>query len=306
VEQRDRTAVLVIETSGTGSLHTRQAPGWRAALERELGVAAQLARLERSGITAQQIAEISAPFQLEVAETAPRAGRSERIVAFAAVTLALVGLFSGIGYIFSSVTGEKQNRLSEQVISTIPPQSWIDGKIIGLAAVSMVAILNFVAAIGVSFLLGRSGWGMTFDLPTTIGHPGLLLAALLFIGLGFLFWFAFLTAVAAIVDDPHTSTRNQLLFVPVLAFVPAFIAVGDPSATWVRALAVLPPTSAGLMPVRLLMTDVHIVESLLALFLLVAAIWLVRRAAGKVFRLGMLMYGKEPTWAEVRRWMREA
>jgi hypothetical protein len=35
------------------------------------------------------------------------------------------------------------------------------------------------------------------------------------------------------------------------------------------------------------------------------AVWLMRRAAGKVFHLGMLMYGKEPTWAEVRRWMRE-
>jgi hypothetical protein len=44
----------------------------------------------------------------------------------------------------------------------------------------------------------------------------------------------------------------------------------------------------------------------LALALLIAAILGVRRLAGKVFRLGMLMYGKEPSWSEVRRWLREA
>jgi ABC-2 type transport system permease protein len=306
VEGRELDAVLVVHGEGSGELHARQDPGWRAALERELTAAAQLVRLERSGIGAQQIAAIGAPFQLAVHEAAPRAGRTERIAAFAALFLMMIGLFSGVGYIFSSVTGEKQNRLSEQVISTIPPQSWIDGKIIGLAGVSLVAIANFISA-GLLFLLtNRLLWGSTFELPTAMARPELLLAALLFIALGFLFWFAFLTAVAAIVDDPHTSTRNQLLFLPMLAVVPAFMAIGDANAGWIRTLAVVPPTSAAVLPVRLLVTDVAIWEPALALLLLAIAIWLIRRAAGKVFRLGMLMYGKEPSWAEVRRWIREA
>jgi ABC-2 type transport system permease protein len=148
--------------------------------------------------------------------------------------------------------------------------------------------------------------GSSISIPTTVVRPGLLLLAMLFIVLGFFFWFTFLTAVASIVDDPHTSTRNQLLFLPMLSVVPAFMAVNDANAAWVRTLAVLPPTSSGALPVRLLVTDVPLWEPLLALLLLGAAIWLMRRAAGKVFRLGMLMYGKEPTWAEVRRWIREA
>jgi ABC-2 type transport system permease protein len=306
VEAREHEAVLILQSDGSGVLHTRQDPGWRMELERELTSAARLVRLERSGVDAQQIAEIGATFQLTVDERAPRAGRTERFAAFAALFLMIIGLFSGLGYIFSSVTGEKQNRLSEQIISTIPPQSWIDGKIIGLAAVSIVAIANFLAA-GLLFVLtSRLILGTMIALPTTIASPGLLLLALSFIALGFLFWFAFLTAVAAIVDDPHTSTRNQLLFLPMLAAVPAFMAIGDASATWIRTLAILPPTSAAVLPVRLLVTDVAAWEPALALLLLAGAIWLMRRAAGKVFRLGMLMYGKEPSWAEVRRWIREA
>jgi ABC-2 type transport system permease protein len=306
VEDRDRDAVLVVHDDGSGELHARQDPGWRAALERELTAASQSVRLERSGIDAQQIAAIGAPFQLTVHEAAPRAGQTERFAAIAALFLMIIGLFGGVGYVFSSVTGEKQNRLSEQVISTIPPQSWIDGKIIGLSAVSFMVILNFLVA-GLLFLLtSHLVLGSSISIPTTVVRPGLLLLAMLFIVLGFFFWFTFLTAVAAIVDDPHTSTRNQLLFLPMLSVVPAFMAVNDANAAWVRTLAVLPPTSSGVLPVRLLVTDVPLWEPVLALLLLVAAIWLMRSAAGKVFRLGMLMYGKEPTWAEVRRWIREA
>jgi ABC-2 type transport system permease protein len=46
-------------------------------------------------------------------------------------------------------------------------------------------------------------------------------------------------------------------------------------------------------------------EVALAIVLLMGAVWILRRLAGKVFHLGMLMYGKEPSWGEVRRWMRE-
>jgi ABC-2 type transport system permease protein len=170
----------------------------------------------------------------------------------------------------------------------------------------MVAIVNTIVA-GLLFLVAsRAAWGFTIPLPTSVERPGLLLAALALILLGYLFWFAFLTAVAAIMDDPHTSTRNQFLFLPILAMIPAFAAVTDAGATWVRVLALLPPTSAAVMPARMLLTDVPWWEVATAALLLVALGLVVRRAAGKVFRLAMLMYGKEPAWSEVRRWLREA
>jgi len=306
VEERERPAVLVIHPGGAGELHARQDPGWRGALERELTAAVQGSRLLEAGVEPEQLAALHAPFALEVREAAPRAGGGARFAAFAALGLTLLGLFSGIGYILSSVTGEKQNRLSEQVISAIEPQSWIDGKILGLAAVSLVAVLNAVVA-GLIFLgVSRALWDFTMPPPTAIGRPDLLLAALVLIFLGFLFWFAVLIAIAAIIDDPHTSNRNQFIFLPILPMIPAFMAVSDPGAGWIRVLGVLPPTSGTVMPVRLLVTEVPWWEIALAAGLLIGAIWLVRRAAARVFRLGMLMYGKEPKWSEVRRWLREA
>jgi ABC-2 type transport system permease protein len=59
------------------------------------------------------------------------------------------------------------------------------------------------------------------------------------------------------------------------------------------------------MPARLLVAEVAFWEIGLALLLLLAASYGLRGIAGRVFALGVLMYGKEPSWGEVRRWLRE-
>lgn len=305
VEDGESDAVLVIFSADGGDLITRQTPAWHDELARELTAFAVGRRLETSDFDIDRLAAIQAPFRLAVHEAAPRAGRAERVAAFIALGLMLMGLFTGMSYIFISVTGEKQSRLSEQVISAIPPQAWIDGKILGLSGVSIVSMLSLVASGFVFLALTRLLWDWSIPLPTTVERPDLLLAAIGFVFLGFLFWFVFLGAVAAMVNDPHTSNRSQLMLLPVLTMVPAFIAVSDPSAGWIRVLSIVPPMSGAVLPARLLVAEVPWWEAGLAAALLLGGIGLIRRFAGRVFRLGMLMYGKEPSWAELRRWLRE-
>ncbi len=304
--ERRGTPILQVESMGIGTLHTRQDPGWRSELEGVLSAVVQRDRISATELDEFTLGLLLAPFHLAVEEAAPRAGRMERVAAWVALGLTLLGLFSGISYIFSSVTAEKQNRLSEQVISAIDAQTWIEGKILGLSAVSAVAVVNTVLG-GVIFLgFGALAWGWELALPGRIESPGLLLVALLIIAAGFLFWFALLTAVAAIMDDPHTSNRTQFMFLPMLPLVAALMAVGDPDAAWVRALALLPPTSGAVMPIRMLVTEVGWWEVTASLLLLLAAARLMALVAGRIFRVGMLMYGKEPSWGEVRRWVTES
>lgn len=305
VEEGDLEAVLVLgEAEVGGELIVRHAPRWRGALERELTAIARELRLERSGLSASELASIQAPYELDLLELAPRAGGGEFVLAGIGLFLMFIGVMSGVGSIFASVTGEKQHRLSEQVISAISPQVWIDGKILGLAPVALVGVLNMVLAGVLVLVIG--GNFLNFNLPISISfvRPDLIAVALVIAFLGFLFWFAFLAAIASVIDDPHTSNRNQFLFLPMLALVPAFLAIRDPGALWIRVLGVIPPTSASVQPMRLLVSEVPWWEVALSILLLLGAIYLIRLAAGKVFRLGMLMYGKEPSWAEVRRWIR--
>jgi ABC-2 type transport system permease protein len=122
--------------------------------------------------------------------------------------------------------------------------------------------------------------------------------------LGVVMWFSFMAAVAATIDDPNSSPRSSLLLIPVLPMGLAFSLLSRPD-TWVaQVLAIFPLTSMAVLPVRMLMTSVPWWEPVLAVVLLAGASWTFRLAAGKIFALGILLHGKEPTWGEIWRWAR--
>lgn len=300
----------VVEWGGDGRvpLLAGERAVWREELEQVLSAAAMEARFGAVGVRAEQLPALLAPVSLDVSYTAdatPPRSRAETVLTIIAIILSVMGVFMGVSYVFISITGEKQNRVTEQVVAAIPPQSWVDGKILGLSAITLVNM----ASIGLSFvvlMVGARLLGIGLPpLPRAAGSPGLIATVLLVTGLGFAFWFAFMATVAAVVDDPNTSSRSGLLMLPIAVSSLAFIAFRGPELLLTRILSVVPPFSASVMPARLLLDEVPAWEVALAVVLLMGAVWLLRRAAGKVFHLGMLMYGKEPSWAEVRRWMRE-
>jgi ABC-2 type transport system permease protein len=306
VEDGDLDGLLRLGAGGSGELFTRRAPAWASALESHLSMALSLHRVGEAGLEPETLALIQAPFRLSTHAAEPPRSGAATLTALIALGLALYALFTGIGYIFASVTGEKQNRISEQVVSAIPAQTWIDGKILGLAGVAVVNIVNLVLALGAWFILRLAIWGEPIPMPPAVEQPSLIALAMLFVVLGFFLWFAFITAVAALVNDPHNSNRSLLMFLPMLAAAPAFLAVTGPDATWVLVLSLVPFTSFAVMPARVLVASVPAWEVVLSIALLVGGVLLARRIAGKVFRLAMLIYGKDPTWGEIRRWLREA
>jgi ABC-2 type transport system permease protein len=122
--------------------------------------------------------------------------------------------------------------------------------------------------------------------------------------LGMLLWNSFFAAVAATIDDPNTSSRSSLMLLPVLPVVTSMAVLRDPDTVLSRFLAVFPLTSAPALPVRLVLSDPGPLEIAIAIALLAASIWVMRRIAGRIFEVGMLMYGKEPTLREILRWAR--
>jgi ABC-2 type transport system permease protein len=153
--------------------------------------------------------------------------------------------------------------------------------------------------------MNRFGSGVT--LPAFVADPRLLPLFALFATLGFFMWFTLYAAIAATVDDPNTSSRSMLLFAPFLPLGLGFAALARDADAWAtRLLGMLPITSPAVMPLRACLAPVPAWEVVLAAGLLVATAWLLRRLAGRVFAVGILMYGKEPTWSEVRRWSKEA
>jgi ABC-2 type transport system permease protein len=295
---------LDINSADDVRLHVRRQAAWQAQLQAALTAARQQLMLETAGMTTAQLVAITAPPRVEVVRHnagAPGSTRGERIFFAIAIGIMLMAVFTGIGYIFASITGEKQTRVTEQVLAAIPAQQWIDGKILGIAALSVVTVSGTLLSALVLLAIVRAK-GIAVPLPDSLGDPVVLATTLVFTVLGLFLWLSFLAAIAAMIDDPHTSSRGSLLMVPVFATSMAFLAIRGSDTVLVRALSLFPATSPSMMPARLMVTGVPAWEVALSVLLLAATCLLLRTAAGRVFRLAMLMYGKEPSWAEVRRW----
>ena len=301
---RKLDGILVVENPDSARLIVRRNPVWKRAIEMHLAGARQQLRLREAGLAPDRLAAILSPVGVKTEFQSGNDGRLARVAAFLAVGFVIYGVFSSMAYLLVSVTAEKQLRVTEQVISAISPQTWIDGKIIGIAGVALVNVLLLILGAAL-WLVGRSiATGSPFTMGTM--EPVAMLWIIVFAMLGFVFWLSVFGVVAATIDDPNSSTRGPLMFLPAVFSIPGIWVIANPDSTFARVVGQIPLTSASVMPARLALTEVPLWELLLSVALLLGGALLARRAAGRVFSVAMLMYGKEPSWAEVRRWAREA
>lgn len=301
---------LLVRSSTQADIVVLKRGAWTTTVRNALSTSRQVATLAALPLDAEQRATMGAPFAVGVQTITNERGTTDTATRLFTGAILLVGvlvLFNGFASLFTGITGEKQQRITEQIIAMVSPQTWMDGKIIGLVGAAMAGTL-FFSATGIFLLLalprvlGTSPVNMPAA-PTDIAP--LLLVALVTV-LGVVMWFAFMAAIAATIDDPNSSPRSVMLLIPILPMGLAFSLLARPD-TWVaQLLSVFPLTSMAVLPVRLLMTSVPWWEPALAVVLLAGATWIFRRAAGKIFAVGILTHGKEPSLAETWRWVREA
>lgn len=303
-------AALIVRSRASAELAIRKRAAWTDGLEAAIGSAQRNATFARLPLSATDRDNLATPFSLSIATVSAGGApvsRGTRIFASVILGMALMILFTGFATLFTGITGEKQQRITEQMISMVSPQTWMDGKILGLsgaatAGTAVLAIGGFVVIRLLPLLTGKPG----ITIPPVASDLGLLLLVTVIAALGVLMWFSFMAAVAATIDDPNTSTRSILLFVPMIPMGLAFSMLAKADSTMAQVMALFPLTSMGMMPVRLLTTSVPFWEPVASILLLAAAAWFFRRAAGKIFATGVLMYGKEPTLSEVWRWARQS
>jgi ABC-2 type transport system permease protein len=308
VGRKEVAGLLVLRSIDEAELYVNKEPVWQAELVTALSAARREARLKTANLAAHELNILLAPYRIDIryheAGGKP-AQTAEYVFAVSFIILVLTGVFSGMSYMFAGITGEKQLRVTEQVIAAISPQTWIDGKILGLSAMALVSVLNLGGGALLAALVSRL-FGASLPITLAMIHPILLLQYLTMAILGFLLWLTFLAAIAATINDPHTSARSAFILLPALPIGIAFSALKNPDTWLMKLLGMFPFTSSAIMPARLVLTDVAWWEFLVAIVLLLGTIWLLRRAAGKIFSVGVLMYGKEPSWREMWRWAREA
>jgi ABC-2 type transport system permease protein len=296
-------AILSIIDANEATLRVNSDRAWILQLEQQLNTLRVDLKLERFGLDAEVYEELTAGVTLNrVFESGEVSSIADKVLAGVAISLLLMAVFMGFAYQFTAITAEKQQRITEQVLSAISPQTWIDGKILGITGVG----LAYVAFYGVFSVLGiivLVYFGMPLQQTLALINPVFVVTFLMLALVGTLMWNAFLAGVAATIDDPNTSAKSGLMVAPMFPVMLAFFTLANPDTLAMKVLGLFPLTSYAVLPARMVLTNVAWWEPVVALVLVAATAWLLRIVAGRIFAAGMMMYGKEPNWREMLRWM---
>lgn len=220
------------------------------------------------------------------------------------------GIFSGVilfsivmtgMMIFTSASQEKKEKVAEIILSSVTPGDLMQGKIIGYFVLGITQVTVWIA-----FAIPLVIWKIDIPLFKYLLVPELPL--LLFIAVaGYLLFAAIFVGIGATVED-MTATSNFQGMVMMLPFLPLiFIGpiLSDPSGTMAMIGSFIPFTAPGVLLIRLSLLETWPwMEIVLALIVLTASIWLMMKLAGKVFKVGILMYGKNATPKEIWKWIR--
>ncbi|OHB66996.1 MAG: hypothetical protein A2Y77_05645 [Planctomycetes bacterium RBG_13_62_9] len=221
------------------------------------------------------------------------------MVPFAFMYLIFIGIIGMGQHLISSIIEEKNSRIIEVLLSAVSPFELMAGKIAGLAAVG----LTVVALWGLAGYAGASWKGIEIDV-----GAGLIACGLIYYVLGFVLFSAVLAGVGSVCN---TIKETQSLLMPVmLVFVIPVLAgmklVSNPNGELARVLSYVPPTAPMVMILRLSSgADVWSGEVVLSILALTAGVLATVWAAAKVFRTGILLYGKRPGPREILHWLKE-
>ena len=284
----------------------------RAVQNQVMGV-----RLEQAGVDPHQtraLTQLNVRVDTERLTKRGRAGSGQVSILFAiavAATLYLSIFIYGQN-VLRGVMEEKQTRVAEVVMSSVPATKLLAGKVLGVGAVGVTQIVLWTAS-SLTMMKVRGPVLAQFGVessPIVLPHISVLMALTLFgfFVLGYVFYAALFAAIGAIVSSEQEAQQAQIPIALMLAGSIAFLQaiLVRPDGGLAKMLSALPFSTPIVMPLRMSVITVPRWEVATAILSLVAGCYIAVWVAARIYRVGMLMYGKRPTLREIVRWLRYA
>lgn len=205
---------------------------------------------------------------------------------------------------------EKTERTAELMVSAVRPIHLLGGKVLGVALVSLTQLAIWFAAGW--FLLTRAGlatgrMAQAAEFIQALSPPGyVVIYFFVFFILGFLFYSGLFVSVGAMVTSETEAQQLQfpVTFPIIVSLMLMFLAIRDPSGSLVQVISLIPLFSPIVMLVRICVVLPPFWEIALSLTFLALGVWGSIWMAGRIFRVGLLMYGKRPSLPELLKWIR--
>jgi ABC-2 type transport system permease protein len=283
------------------------------AVTREV-LAQQLRSAGVSPVEAERLKRMSFELHAERITTTGRGGSGQIsiLIAISIAMLLYVTIFIYGQNVLRGVMEEKQTRVAEIVVSSVRPTSLLAGKVLGVGAVGLTQMIIWLLA---SFAMARyrirllSMMGID---AAPIQFPsisfGLVLLLIVFFLLGYTFYAALFAAIGSMVNSEQEAQQAQLPIVMLLIISIMFLqpVLNAPDGKLANILTWLPFSSPIVMPLRMSAVNVAAWEVAASIFALAAGCYIAVWIAARIYRTGLLMYGKRPTLFELARWVREA
>ena len=235
--------------------------------------------------------------------------------------------------VMKGVIEEKTNRIVELIVSTVKPFQLMMGKVLGIALVGLTQLTIWIVLTGilmtvVGVIVGLNMGDMK-ELQNVSNNPAManvdmnqlqfvsdflalplakIFGVFLFFFMGgYLFYGALFAAIGSAVDSETDTQQFMLPITMPLIFSIAIsfsIVVGDPNGTLATWMSIIPLTSPVTMMVRLpFMDESHNWQIYLSIMVMLLSIFGAIAVAGKIYRTGILMYGKKVSYKELAKWL---
>jgi ABC-2 type transport system permease protein len=220
--------------------------------------------------------------------------------------------------VMGAVLEEKSNRIVEVLISSITPFQLLFGKVIGVAGAGLLQLaiwggasfyVTSAIAAGKSASLDQvavEGSRQSMSLPAV--SVDLVAVVLLFFLLGFVLYSALYAAVGAMCSSQQETQQaaQPVTILLALGFIAMFTLINDPASSMAKILSFIPFFAPLVIPVRYALSPLPVTEVAGAAAATLAGVVVIVWLAGRIYRVGILSYGKKPSLREMWSWVRTA
>ncbi len=317
--QRGETDIVVaipttVLTDGKAEYVTREARNFNI-FERFTDVVSDAVvarRLQAQGFDFARVKALTEPVKMEMSRVSATGKVEEKnflaeygLVFVFVMILYMATLSWGIT-ISRSIVEEKGSRVIEVLLSSLTPRDLMMGKLVGVGLAGMTQLAIW-AVVG----LAMSGYAATssiamlasFEIP-----PAVFAYLMVYFVLGFLLYSAlFMTVGAACSTEQDAQQFQGLITMPMIVpLMTLMLLIQNPASTFAVALSMIPLFAPMMMLARIILLEPPMWQILLSIALLLITIYLAIVFAARVFRVGILMYGKRPSVRELIHWYKLA
>lgn len=323
-QELDGFLILTAATidAGTAEYRGRNVSSLRdmSVLERVIRQTLVVERLTRRGIDPAIVQEAQGRVDLKTLRISRRGTTGESgavtflLGYFVGFILYMIILIYGMG-VMRSVLEEKQTRIIEVLVSSLRPFELMLGKVIGVGGVGLFqfSIWGAVGYVMAHFRRQILGFfRVSAEAVNAVQMPEVSASLLVVIGVYFLLGYLLYSALFAVVgasvntDSEAQQAGQPVMMLLVFSLITSFAALSDPGGQLAVMTSLVPLSAPIIMPVRVATSDVPQQQLALSLAIMAVTSLVVVWGAARIYRIGILMYGKRPSMKELLRWARQS